>query len=216
MLRANKELKTLSGRDNRFIDNTINWCSWQSIILCSLAQCFCITGMATRDHWFGGIEESMWTFANAFLFPCALFLYSETLQIKKLQNINVNLKSTQQFLFMMIIVSFGFAIYVGFEHVPILLNASAEEHAKGVKFLPFWEGLQHCMTYRKVSRTYKAWETTWLWQGAYFSFGAWASLFMATGPRVHLKTKVGDEGAASKSGSVKSAAYSMRSEVNKV
>ena len=80
--------------------------------------------------------------------------------------------------------------------------------------MSFWDGLSHCMSVRNVTKRFQDWESTWLWQGAYFSFGAWGSLYMATGPRIHIKSKGEDEDRAGsiKTGSVRSSA-SMRTEV---
>ena len=160
LLRANEELKLISGRDNWFIDNGIDFLSKLSMFLCTIAQCFCITGMFTRDHWFGGIEESMWTVANASIFPCAVFMFYEALEH---QNRHIDLESTKRFLFMMIFVSLAFALYVGFEHVPILLGMSAKEHSEGVEFMKITDGFWHSITVWTATKTYESWKNDWLW-----------------------------------------------------
>jgi len=55
--------------------------------------------------------------------------------------------------------------------------------------MPMWDGVYSSIHHRIKSHSYEDWKDDWFWMMAYFSFGVWTSLIMASGPRLHMGQK---------------------------
>jgi hypothetical protein len=84
------------------------------------------------------------------------------------------------------------ATYNLYYHVPVLFTQAFEQQKRGMKFHSFQTGAINALMERNVTRKFAHWRFTWDWQGAYFTLGAWFSMFMGLPPRLHVKysTKV--------------------------
>jgi hypothetical protein len=61
-----------------------------------------------------------------------------------------------------------------------------------------YAGIESSLYFRIVSQSWEDWKDDWFWMIAYFSFGVWTSLFMATAPRVNEAKKTIQTNDASK------------------
>ena len=109
----------------------------------------------------------------------------------------VDVSQTKLFLIIINVTCISFCVFLFFDHIPMCYRMWKEAEAKDKPDRPFFDGLEDSMMLRVLCRSSECWTNDWLWMAAYFSGGVWTSLFMATGPRVHLKV---DRSAVPKSG----------------
>lgn len=187
--RVNLELIQLSGGRRTLMNSVVNFLTYFLQLLCFIAQGFCIQSTLTKDHWYGGVEETLWGISHALLAPCVLYLFVQYLVFdgKRINAERIDLSQTQTFLFILLCYTVGLAIYNLHYHVPVLFNISRIETSQGKRYLTAADGLWNAFTERRCSRKFSAWKHTFDWQGIYFTAGAWFSMFMGLPPRVHIK-----------------------------
>ena len=89
----------------------------------------------------------------------------------------------------MTVVCVSFVWFLIVDHIPMCNNAYLEDEKNGRVYQEFWTGLESTMMDRIKSQSWDHWKTEWQWMAAYFVPGVWSALFMATGPRAHIKPK---------------------------
>lgn len=123
----------------------------------------------------------------AILFPAIVVLYLRLTNLKDRSGLSIDTSQARIFLILIGCVSLAMTLYNLGHHVPILFDLARKDREMGKVFVSPLEGLKSALFERNKTAKYFDWMNTWLWQGAYFSFGSWTSMFMATGPRLHLK-----------------------------
>lgn len=124
--RANYELVQLNGGRRTLMNSIVNFATFVLQTFCYVAQGFCIQTTLTRDHWFGGVEETLWGISHALLAPCVLYLFVQynVFDGKRINAERIDLSQTQTFLFILLCYTVGLAFYNLYYHVPILFDLS--------------------------------------------------------------------------------------------
>lgn len=143
----------------------------------------------TKDPWYGAVEEALWGWSFLCLIPCVLWLMHELLYFDPatVRAQFIDLGTTKTFLGILLVVSLVLSAYNLTYHVPMLFELAEKERSMGKRFHAVLEGLQSSLFERDCSSRFVRWKRTWDWQLAYFTFGAWFSMFMGMPPRIHVK-----------------------------
>jgi len=197
MMRANMEIKLLKGGERNqltWVESAVNYCSMASIAMCILAEFFCNHGMFVENYFYNVIETTLWTLALGILIPCCVYLLHELQTISDQYSkgiTTVDVSQTRLYLIMMFLVCVAFVIELCQDHIPMCYRMWKLKEAAGTPDRDLLEGIKSSMFDRIPTATWEHWENDWFWMASYFSAGVWTSIFMATGPRIHINAGKG-------------------------
>ena len=188
-LRANREIHILTNAQDSFFYHAVNYCAKQAFVLCFVAEFFCNHAVFTENYLMHVIETTLWGIALGCLIPCGLYLYSQASLIVSNDERSVDMKETFNFIIIFTWLNIIFVLGLVGDHIPMCYSEWLKGVSDNREYPGVYEGVKDSMFERNKSQSWDTWKADWLWMLAYFSGGVWSSLFLAKGPRAHIKIK---------------------------
>ena len=165
----------------------VDFCAKQAFVLTFIAEFFCNHAVFTENYLMHVIETSLWTVALGALIPCSLYLYSQASLIKSDEDRSVDMKQTFNFIIIITWLDIIFVLGLVSDHIPMCYNEWQNGLKRNRVYPSAYDGALDSMMTRHKSQSWDTWKADWLWMLAYFSGGVWSSLFLAHGPRAHVR-----------------------------
>ena len=185
--RANQEIHVLSNSKGTWFQWVVDFCANQAFVLCFIAEFFCNHAVFTENYLMHVIETSLWGVALGCLIPCSLYLYSQASLIKSDGERSVDMKQTFNFIIIITWLNILFVLGLVSDHIPMCYSEWQAGLDRNRVYSDVFTGALDSMFTRNKSQSWDTWKSDWLWMLAYFSGGVWSSLFLAEGPRAHIK-----------------------------
>lgn len=142
-----------------------------------IAEVFCWSGCLSNNQYWNMLEESTWTLSSIIISVIMFILY-----------INTSNKSIEKFLYIAILISVMYQVFMINVDVPMYYNRGknhiSNQDYNNKSLLDKIKDMYKC---KKISNSNKDWDEEMPWMTGYFTFGSWLSIALVVWYQLNRK-----------------------------